>query len=341
MAIDPDKSLNDIAGRQKIVENAHSAVVGASTLNGVINTDVIQKYAPTRATAISPVLDRIARVATPAGFALDVAVRHYDDENLKVQMEKYFNEGDIRLAKRQLERQNQAFRKAVNKEVDWGDIGGQFLSVSIGAGVGSVITAFVLPFGGLLPVVGGIVGGYKGNQIYNDKIVEQKQDPVVINLQIAEMVNNRDYVPQGVVFAALASNLEGEHGKMASKLLEKYTGEKTFAAALSDHENIAKLRAMSQDPRIADAIRAQTGMIYDPHDPFKTVDAQYAELINGGHMKPKNLFNPGEGIYVLSTMKVNGQASDMNYDVNSQTPLSPPAQTTLPRGVNASQGVGV
>lgn len=225
---------------------------------------------------------------------------------------------------RQLVRQNPALRQKV-KDLDsrWFDATmGTGVSIAGGAGGGALI-GFFIPIPGAT-IAGSLLGGYLANKTYSGMIENMAQDPLIINMQIAKMQEAGEAVPPEVVFAALAANLSGKEGKRASRMLERHTGTKYFAEALADPDNIPKLRTMMNDPVLDDAIRAQTGMIYEGNNPYKTVGEQYADLMNSGHMQAKNMLNPGEGIYVKSTMAVAGKSPPFDVPVTPVVGMQEP-----------------
>lgn len=267
----------------------------------------------------------------PVGIALNGVSAYYDKEKTAQQIAERFNVANIR----QLIRRNPAIREKLEEkeDVDWLDFTGQAASSAGGAALGAsggalLATAFFPP--AIIPVAligGSFAGGFAGNSLYDVSFKKQKQDPIIINIKVSEMRNSGEYVPPEVVFAALAANLPERTGRKVDKLLAKYTGTKLFTEALSDPNNMQKLSAMMNNPVIDDAIRAQTGMPRDPHNPFKTVAEQYAEMINNGQMKPQNLLNPGEGMYIIS-------AAMKGQQYNVDVPITPEArQSRLSRDI--------
>ncbi len=220
---------------------------------------------------------------------------------------------------RELKRQNPALRRKLNQmEERWqGDMVDAGFSMGMGAAAGFLIGLVIpLPFTSL---IGSVIGGIVGHQIYTSALTEQAQDPVTMNVQVAKMAEEGKGVPVEAVFATLGANLSGKSGKMIGKLLKKYTGTELFTEALADPKNIPKLQAMMHNPVVDDAIRAQTGMPRDANNPMKTVAEQYAELINSGQMQAKNMLNTGEGLYILSAMQ---RGQQYNVDV----PITPEIQ---------------
>lgn len=254
--------------------------------------------------------------AQPVGAALSGVSAYYDEEETKAKISKYFDGNNIR----QLVRQNPALRRKLEKEVDWLDLGGQMASsmggVAVGGMAGAALSGVFPPAAPFFMLGGAIGGGYVGNKLYESAFVKQEQDPVIINMQANKMREAGEAVPPEVVFAALAANLPNKDAKFTDKLLKKYTGTKLFTEALADTNNIPKLAAMMNNVAIDDAIRAQTGMPRDPNSPLKTVAEQYAEMINSGQMKPQNMLNAGEGMFVMS-------AAMNNHSYNVDVPVTP------------------
>jgi|CXWL01.1.fsa_nt_gi hypothetical protein len=255
----------------------------------------------------------------PVGVAINGVSSYYNKEKTAQQISEYFDVSSIR----QLVRKNPALRTKLEKkeEFDWWDFGGQTVSSMGGAAAGGVgatllATAFFPPALPVALVAGSLTGGYAGNSLYKAGFEKQEQDPIIINMQISKMHADGGYVPPEVVFAALAANLPEKTGRGVDRILAKYTGTGLFTEALSDPNNMKKLSAMMNNPVIDDAIRAQTGMLRDPQNPFKTVAEQYAEMINNGQMKPQSMLNPGEGMYVMSAI---AQGQKYNVDV----PITP------------------
>lgn len=260
----------------------------------------------------------------PIGVALNGIGSYYDKEKTAQQIAAYFNVSNIR----QLIRRNPALRTKLEKkeEIDWLDFGGQTASsmggaTAGGAGAALLATAFFPPAFPLALVAGSLTGGYAGNSLYKAGFEKQEQDPIIINMQISKMHADGGYVPPEVVFAALAANLPERTGRRVDKILAKYTGTKLFTEALSNPDNMQKLSAMMNNPVVDDAIRAQTGMPRDPHNPFKTVAEQYAEMINNGQLKPQNMLNPGEGMYVMSAA-MKGQQYSVDVPMTPETKQS-------------------
>lgn len=273
-------------------------------------------------TGAAGLFEKTMPYAKPAGVVISGVSAYYDDKKQCEKIAHYFGDESIR----QLVRQNPALRKRLEKEVDWLNLAGQGAAsiggAAAGAIAGTALGGAALAFPPLAPVafgfmpVGTIVGGYAGGSIYNAICVKQEQDPIIINMQICKMREAGEYIPPEVVFAALAANLREKDGKMVDKTCNKLMGTKLFTEALSNPDNMPKLGAMMNNPTIDNAIRAQTGMVCDPQNPYKTVAEQYAELINSGQMKPQNLFNTGEGLYVTSAA-MKGQ----HYNVD--VPITP------------------
>ena len=265
--------------------------------------------------------------AKPAGAVLSGVSAYYDDKKQCEKIAHYFEGESILGVRQKLAHQNSALRKRLETEVDWLNFGGQAAASIGGSAAGAVAgtalgSAAILAFSPLAPVAfafmpaGALAGGYVGSSIYNAICVKQEQDPVIINMQICKMREAGEYIPPEIVFAALAANLPNKDGKMVDKVCSKLTGTKLFTEALSNPDNIPKLGAMMNNQTIDNAIRAQTGMVCDPQNPYKTVAEQYAELINSGQMKPQNLFNTGEGLYITLAA-----AKGQHYNVD--VPITP------------------
>ncbi len=200
--------------------------------------------------------------------------------------------------------------------MDWTDYAGNTAAViggaTLGGGAGLFIaTAFFLPVfwiaAPVISIIGGSIGGGIANKMYNAAFGKEEQNPIAINMQINKIYAENGYVPPEIVFAAMASALPEKSGKRMEDMLAKYTGTRSFIEALSDHNNIPKLAAMMN---AADSeLRVAFKLPHDPQEPLKTVAEQYAEMINSGNMKPQNLLNRGEGVYVMAAMaKAHDQA---------------------------------
>jgi len=297
------------------ITNKDYVTTASAALDGV---GMVEKFAPK--------VGKIIPYSSSIGAVLSGAEAYYNEDITRVRISKYFNGASIK----QLVRHNPALRNRLeNGGVDWGNMAGSMASSAAGAavgaaGAGALISAIPL----LLPImpiafpiamlVGSGFGGYVANKLYSDTFVKQQQDPIIINMQIAKMNSVGEAIPSEVVFAALAANLKGRAGEYAEARLAKYTGTKLFMEALSDPSNMSKLTAMMNNTRIDDAIRAQTGMPRDAQNPFKTVAEQYADMINSGQMKPQNLLNPGEGLYIKSQTMM-GNAYNIDVPVTPET----------------------
>lgn len=261
--------------------------------------------------------------ARPLGVALSGVSAYYDAEDTRAKISKYFGGATVR----QLVRQNPVLRRKLEDDVDWLGLGGQ-MTASIGGGaLGGMVgvalgaTSLLSPIAFISPVLalgGTLAGGYIGNSLYDKAFVKQKQDPIIINMQINKMHEAGETVPPEVVFAALAANLPDRDARIADRLLKRYTRTtKLFAEAMADTKNIPILTAMMNNGEIDDAIRAQTRMPCDPSNPMKTVAEQYADMINSGQMKPQNMFNIGEGVFVMAAA-MNQQQSAVDVPITPE-----------------------
>lgn len=252
-----------------------------------------------------PAVGDIVPYSTPIGVALDGVKRYYQNEDERAKIAQYFDEKTIR----QLIRKNPKLADKLESKFDGvgflGKAGALFAGGTAGA---SALSLLAFAFPPLLPalpvfVIGGsIIGGTVANKMYNAAFEKQEQDPVVITMQIADIHSKKGYVPPEIVFAALAANVSEKSGKKLDKLLDKYTGTKLFAEALSDHNNVPMITAMMHDPATEVALRREYRLPPDPQNPMKTVAEQYAEMINNGYMKPQNLLNRDSGVQAMIAM---------------------------------------
>ncbi len=243
-------------------------------------------------------------------------------------MAYWFSDGNRALLKR-----DPTYRNAVKKAEEAGYAGAESASWVLGGSLSGAALAGLLTLNPIAAVAGAMAGGWATGSFHDSVVKDHFQDPVAITIQAVKMQATGEHVPTEVVFAALAANLQGKDAERVDKLLERFTGTKIFAEALSDPNNISKLQAMMNDPIIADAIRAQTGMIPDPKNPMKTVAEQYSELINNGHMAAKNLLDKGTGIIALSM----AQKGVPNPEVEFQAQLGLP----LKKQNQAAAGVAI
>ncbi|MEK6746872.1 MAG: hypothetical protein AABY33_07575 [Pseudomonadota bacterium] len=257
--------------------------------------------------------------STAIGAGFTGIEEYYRNKQKRKEIAENFDVDNIRQTIRQ--NRNPALAKSLDKEVDWlgfvANAGAAMGGVALGGTAGALVaTAFFFPVlwiaAPVLSIAGAMVGGGVANSMYKTAFEKQEQDPIVINMQINKIHKENGYVPPEIVFAALAANLPEKSGKKADKLLDKYTGTKLFTEALSDHNNIPMLTAMMHDPVTEIALRREYKLPPDLQNPAKTVAEQYADMINSGQMKPQNLLNKDEGVYVMMAM---ARAQEQGIDV--------------------------
>lgn len=269
--------------------------------------------------------------STPVGLGLNGVIAYYENKDKQAEIAHEFDPKNIR----QLIRQNPKLADKFEKKFDLlnflGHAGASLGGAALGGGATFLLTTFInsafpivfpLIFAGM-SLVGAAIGGTIANSMYSSAFEKQEQDPVVINMQINKIHAKNGFVPPEIIFAALASNLPEKLGKKVDDRLKEYTGTAIFTEALSDHNNIPKLRAMMNDPYIDNLIRAQVGMVHDPLNPLKTVAEQYADMINSGKMNPQNLLQRNAGIHVLRDMaREQGQEVDVPVTPGKQNYIS-------------------
>lgn len=210
------------------------------------------------------------------------------------------------------------YRDTIRRAEEAGYEGGKEAFVTLaGSGVGASL-AGLITMNPIVAILGAMAGGGVANKTYSAAFKQEVQDPITIAMQVAKMHEMEGHVDHVAVFSALAANLKGEQAAHVDRILERYTGTKYFAEALSDPNNIPKIEAMMNNPVIDSYIRAQTGMTIDPNNPNKPVAIQYAELINGGYMKANKILEVGSGMYAQMQQNiVNQPASTMNITAPS------------------------
>jgi hypothetical protein len=204
---------------------------------------------------------------------------------------------------------------------------GAFLGMSAGSALaGSAILLSWLggPVTGLpttLLIGGSIVGGLVAGYAYNKIVKSKDQDCVELVAQIYE-AQGKTPVQPGMVFAALATKMQGQVGKDMENDLKELTKTRFFAEAAADQ----KFEALNQLMYKYDKqIRLASGMPIDLNNPDKTASEQFADLINTGRLDARELVLNRSRMAVVAELERQKSQSMPQY--TSAIPTSPEVQT--------------